>query len=37
MTNTRTHLVMITLDCADPGPVSTFWPVLRGWQVAANW
>jgi catechol 2,3-dioxygenase-like lactoylglutathione lyase family enzyme len=27
------QLAMITLDCADPGPVSSFWRDLLGWEL----
>ena len=27
-------LAMVTLDCADPGPVSQFWAALLGYDVA---
>ena len=26
------RLAMVTLDCADPGPVSRFWSELLGWE-----
>jgi len=32
MTVNNTNLAMITLDCADPEPVSTFWSTLLGWD-----
>lgn len=32
MRTPTTHLAMVTLDCADPEPVSTFWSNLLGWD-----
>ena len=31
--STTARLAMITLDCADPGPVSSFWRDLLGWEL----
>ena len=31
--STNARLAMITLDCADPGPVSSFWRDLLGWEL----
>ena len=28
------RLAMVTLDCADPGPVSDFWTAVLGWDKA---
>lgn len=32
MTTSNLHLAMVTLDCADPEPVSRFWSELLGWE-----
>ncbi|MFY9913764.1 MAG: VOC family protein [Nocardioidaceae bacterium] len=32
-TDMTTTLAMVTIDCADPGPVSDFWAELTGWET----
>lgn len=31
---TNPSIAMVSIDCADPGPVADFWTALLGWEVA---